>query len=309
MDRLNLQPTQEYIRQLQESLLYEIYKLFGATQEALSGKALRAIFRRPTSRLATLSAEFELRVREFGFPEASLWMAKHFVHEVQIQHEAEIPEKGPLLIASNHPGMIDGFIVAGAIPRPDLKIIISNLPFFSNLQALRDHVIYATKQTHERLTVVREGIRHLRSGGALLIFPGGNIEPDPAVLPGMREAIERWSSSLDIMIRSVPETRVVVSMVSGVLEKSSLRHPLVYIKKNLRDRQKVAESLQAIKHLIRSRALPLSPRIALSRPLLFKDLSPEERRTAIMAAIRSKAAQLLQDASPHAMGTKQEELA
>jgi hypothetical protein len=165
------------------------------------------------------------------------------------------------------------------------------LPFFTNLQALREHVIYTTKQTHERLTVVRESIRHLRSGGALVIFPGGNIEPDPAVLPGMREALERWSASLEIMIRSVPETKVVVSMVSGVLEKRSLRHPLVYIKKNLRERQKVAETLQAIKHLVRSRALPLSPQVILSRPLLFKDLN----RHSIMAGIKRKATQLLPD--------------
>jgi putative hemolysin len=308
MDRINLQPTQEYIRQLQESLLHEIYKLFGATQEAFSGKALRTIFRRPAFRLAALSAEYELRVREFGFPEASRWMVKHFVREVQIRHEAEIPKQGPLLIASNHPGMVDGFIVAGAIPRPDLKIIVSNLPFFLNMRALREHVIYTTKQTHERLTVVREAIRHLRSGGALLIFPGGNIEPDPAVLPGMREALDRWSSSVEIMIRSVPETRVIVSMVSGVLEKSSLRHPLVYIKKNLRDRQKVAETLQAIKHLVRARALPLSPRITLSRPLIFNDFTRQGRQSTIMAAIRSKAAQLLPDASPRAIRTTQEKL-
>jgi hypothetical protein len=291
MDRLNLRPSQAYIRQLQDALMYEIYKLFGATKEALSGKALRALFNKPTSRLAELSAEYELRVREFGFPEASRWMMKHFVHEIRIRYEAEIPKQGPLLIASNHPGMVDGFIVAGSIPRSDLKIVVSNLPFFMELRALREHVIYTTKQTHERLTVVREAIRHLRSGGALLIFPGGNIEPDPAVLPGMREALERWSASLEIMIRSVPETKVVVSMVSGVLEKSSLRHPLVYIKKNLRERQKVAETLQAIKHLVRSRALPLSPQVILSRPLLFKDLS----RHSIMAGIKRKATQLLPD--------------
>ncbi len=290
---MNLQPTQAYIQQLQDSLLFEIYKLFGATQEALSGKALRALFKRSTARFAELSAEYELRVREFGFPEASRWMVKHFVQEVQIRLEAEIPSQGPLLIASNHPGMIDGFIVTGAIPRPDLKVVVSNLPFFTNLQALSEHVIYTTKQTHERLTVVREAIRHLRSGGALLIFPGGNIEPDPAVLPGMREALDRWSESLAIMIRSVPDTQVIVSMVSGVLEKKSLRHPLVYLKNNLRDRQKVAETLQAIKHLVRTKALPITPHVTLSRPLTFNNVERKKRPATIMTAIRSRAAQLI----------------
>lgn len=293
MDRLSFHPTQDYIRQLQESLLFEIYKLFGATQEALSGKLLRILFNRSTSRFATLSAEFEQRVHEFGFPNASRWMLQHFVREVQIRLESDIPTHGPLLIVSNHPGMIDGFIVTGALPRPDLKVVVSNLPFFTNLQALREHVIFTTKQTHERLAVVRESIRHLRSGGALVIFPGGNIEPDPAVLPGMREALDRWSESLEIMIRSVPDTQVIVSMVSGVLEKSSLRHPLVYLKKNLRDRQKIAETLQAIKHLVRSRALPLTPRVSMSQPLRFDGLALEERRSAVMAVIKDKAAQLI----------------
>jgi putative hemolysin len=298
MDRNRFQPTQDYLHQLQESLLEEVFKLFGATREALSGRALRAMFQRPTSRLAALSAEFELRVREFGLPEASRWMVTHFVQDVKIIREANIPEHGPLLIVSNHPGMIDGFVVASALPRPDLKIVVSNLPFFTNLQALPEHVIYTTKLTHERLTVVRESIRHLRSGGALLIFPGGNIEPDPAVLPGMREALERWSSSIEIMIRSVPDTQVIVSMVSGVLEKRSLRHPLVYLKKNLRDRQKVAESLQAIKHLVGLKALPLTPSIKLSRPLLFKEITLLERGSNIMAAIKNTAAQLLPGSNP-----------
>lgn len=292
-DRLDFQPTQEYVQRLQEALLEEVYKLFGAPREALRGKALRALFKRSTARLAALSAEFELRVCAFGLPKASQWMVQHFVQRVQVTHEAEIPQQGPLLVVSNHPGMVDGFVVASALPRPDLKIVVSNLPFFTNLQALREHVIYTTKQTHERLTVVRQSIRHLRSGGALLIFPGGNIEPDPAVLPGMREALERWSSSIEIMIRSVPDTKVVVSMVSGVLDRSSMRHPLVYLKKTLRDRQKVAEALQTIKHLVRTKALPLHPRINISQPLVFSDQPEDSTRSAIMATIKEKAAQLL----------------
>ena len=129
----DFQLTQEYVLRLQESLLEEVYKLFGATQEALSGKALRAIFNRSTSRLATLSAEFELRVKREGFPDASRWMVEHFVQRIQIQREAEIPKQGPLLIASNHPGMVDGFVVASALPRRDLKIVISNLPVLTKI--------------------------------------------------------------------------------------------------------------------------------------------------------------------------------
>ncbi|MCJ7825787.1 MAG: 1-acyl-sn-glycerol-3-phosphate acyltransferase, partial [Anaerolineales bacterium] len=250
---LDRDTNQEYLRRLQEALLEEIYKLFGAPQEALGGKALRALFQKPVTRLAELTAQFEILVRESGLPEASRWMWHHFVDNVHVLREADTPTEGPLLVVSNHPGMVDGFIVAGTLPRRDLKLVVSNLPFFTNLQALRDHVIYTTKETHERLTVVRQSIRHLRAGGALLIFPGGNIEPDPAVLPGMRQAIDRWSSSIEIMIRSVPNTQVVVSIVSGVVEQSSLRHPLVYIKKNLQDRQKVAEAIQAIRQLVRSK--------------------------------------------------------
>ena len=54
-------------------------------------------------------------------------------------------------------------------------------------------------------------------GEAVLTFPGGRIEPDPAVLPGAVEALNHWSSSADLFARLIPGLEVVPVVVSGDL--------------------------------------------------------------------------------------------
>ncbi len=75
-----------------------------------------------------------------------------------------------------------------------------------------------------RANAVRRSIQHLKDGGAVLIFPSGQIDPDPAVLPGAREALEKWSKSIAIMLRRVPETRLVSAITSGVLHEKFTRY-------------------------------------------------------------------------------------
>jgi 1-acyl-sn-glycerol-3-phosphate acyltransferase len=102
---------------------------------------------------------------------------------MEVQGFEHIPSDGPLLVVANHPGMMDGLVITANLPRPDLKIIASAMPIFTELQAMKEHLIYTTRNTFERLAVVRQAIQHLREDGAVLIFPRGIIEPDPAILP------------------------------------------------------------------------------------------------------------------------------
>jgi putative hemolysin len=53
----------------------------------------------------------------------------------------------------------------------------------------RDALIFVDHKAHLNLYVVQSTIRHLRSGGSVLIFPRGRMEPDPAVLPGALESM------------------------------------------------------------------------------------------------------------------------
>jgi hypothetical protein len=285
--------SQGYLQSLRESLTVEVLKVFGASRASLPGRLIASLIKPAAERLAELAAEFERRVRAYGLPQASEWLLPRFVRSIDVDGDQTIPVVGPLLIAANHPGLIDGLIIAAKIPRPDLKIVLADLPFFTSLSLLRERLIYVSRDTYQRLTPVRAAIRHLRAGGAVLLFPGGTLEPDPAVQPGMQGSLDRWSESVDVILRRVPETKVSVGILSGVLARSSLQNPITRLRRNLKDRQRIAEILQAIQHLVTPGRLAIHPQLRFHPPLWF---DPQQQAAGFVRpidAIRAAARSLL----------------
>jgi len=164
---------------------------------------------------------------------------------------------------------VDGLVIAAQLPRPDLKIIISGVPFIRSLHATTNHLIYSSLDTFERVNVVRSTIRHLRNNGAILLFPSGGIDPDPAVMPGAVDEVDCWSPSLDVILRSVPSARVVVTAVSGVLHPAWVGNPLTRLRSGRRNQQRIAEFLQIIQQVLFPDSLLVSPTISFAAPLVF----------------------------------------
>lgn len=92
-----------------------------------------------------------------------------------------IPARGPVVVTANHPfGGIDGLAAIAAIAtrRPDLKVIATTT--LASIPAIRDLIIAVDNfGVRERragnITAARQALRHVRSGGALLIFPAGEV--------------------------------------------------------------------------------------------------------------------------------------
>jgi putative hemolysin len=133
-----------------------------------------------------------------------------------------------------------------------------------------------------RFGVVRTTVRHLKSGGTVLIFPAGEIEPDPAVLPGAIEALERWSESLDIFARLVPGLTVVPVAVSGVLSPVALHNPLVLVRRRPRDREWLASRLQMLMPFLRN----VTTRVAFGRPVYAEDVADGTVRGTVLDEMR-----------------------
>jgi hypothetical protein len=104
------------------------------------------------------------------------------------------------------------------------------------------------------MAVVRGMLRHLRSGGAVIIFPTGTVDPDAELMPGLQRSVDDWSPSLSLLLERVPETHLVVAVVSGVLLPWAHRHPLPRLRRVPRDQQKAAEILQIARQAISNRA-------------------------------------------------------
>jgi hypothetical protein len=178
-----------------------------------------------------------------------------------------------LLITSNHPGTCDSIAIAATIPRPDLKIVATGVPFVQGLRNAADHLIYATLDTHERMMVVRTAIRHLKEGGALLIFPSGSIDPDPALSNKAEDELKKWSPGVEVILRHVPQAQVLLTVVSGVLSARWRWNPLVRLMGDDHKQRSVAEFLQVIQQMIFPNSVPVRPRLTYSNPFTTEDLA------------------------------------
>lgn len=134
-----------------------------------------------------------------------------------------VPAAGPLLIISNHPGLYDALTLFAAIGREDLRTLAARRPLLEALPSLRARLI-AIDLGADGATAVRQAMRHLRAGGALLHFPAGRIEPDPRVTPEGTPHLATWQPGLEVLLAAAARTgaRVMTAIVSGVVSRRAL---------------------------------------------------------------------------------------
>lgn len=262
-----MEPNQAQVDTIMETITDEIFYALGLSRSGWARRVFGTIFRRPASRFAELAVSFDNTVSEQGFCQASRLFLPQFIESVQVSGKEHIPANGPLLITTNHPGTIDGLLITGYLPRDDFKLIVSGVPFVQSFPATSRYLIYTSYDTQERIKTVRTAVRHLKNGGALMIMPRGNVDPDPAFMPGAHEALDLWSPSLALFLRQVPQTSVQVTIVSGVLDLKFLRNPIVKIRRGDVERQKLAEFIQIMTQLFSSRKVSINPSVSFA-PLL-----------------------------------------
>lgn len=254
---------------LRKQLLDEVFKALGLGITHPARPVFEPLFAPAAWRFAEVAAHFDENVANYGFREAACSLLPHFTSRVSAWGVESIPVDGPLLVVSNHPGTIDGLAIASHLPRPDLKIVVSGAPFIRNLRATANHLIYSSLDTFERMKVVRSVIRQLEYGGAVLLFPSGGIDPDPAVMPGALEEVANWSPSLEVILRRVPSARVLITSVSGVLHPVWAHSPVTHLRRGRRNQQRVAEFFQVIQQMLFPGQLLVNPLIRFARPRQF----------------------------------------
>ncbi|MSP14790.1 MAG: 1-acyl-sn-glycerol-3-phosphate acyltransferase [Chloroflexi bacterium] len=219
-------------------------------------------------RFAYQVATYDHYVGEKGLQAGAAWFLRHFIRALEVSGQEHLPPSGPLLIVANHPGLSDTLALFASLPRPDLHIVAADRPFLRALPHTERHLIFVREEEAARLGVVRTIAARLRQGQAILTFPAGEIEPDPAVLPGAVAALPRWSQSIGLFARLVPALQIVPAIVSGVLSPAAHNHPLTRLRSAQKDRERLGATLQI--------AIPafqaVTVRVALGPPLLAADL-------------------------------------
>jgi len=274
-----------------ERIIDEICYALGVGRSGLRRQLLGPLFRRPAGRLGRIAARADRAVSDSGLSGGARRILPDCNMTVSARGAELIPADGPLLVVSNHPGALDSIAILSCLPRKDTSVLISDVPFTRTFLVARRHFIYVPLRTGGRGPALRASIDHLRRGGALLLFANGDVEPDPELGPGAAEAIQNWSRSIEIMVREVPECRLLVAIMSGVLMPRFARNPFVRIRKAPARRQKLAEVLQLCQQVIRPRSVRTHVHISFARPALGGELATGE----IMPAVVKIARELLTD--------------
>jgi hypothetical protein len=263
----------------------------GGMEDGILRRAIRSAALVPARRLARQVAEYDRIVGESGLSEGGLWALGRMARRWEFRGRERVPVEGPVLLVSNHPGLADAVALFAAVPRDDLRVVAAESALLEALPNTSRSLIPIPEESSGRLRAVREVARHLRRRGAVLTFPGGRIEPDPALLPAAStEALERWSASVDLFARLAPNLVVVPAVVSGVVSPAALHLPITRVRRERRDREWLAATLQMLVPALRR---GVSVRVEFGHPV-----SPTEAQGRVSGRVLAEARRLILERDP-----------
>jgi 1-acyl-sn-glycerol-3-phosphate acyltransferase len=242
----------EQIEALTRVCVDDLLSAFGLGGLNRGRRFFELLSRVPAQRVARQIANYDQIVGESGLGVGGAWALERMVRRVEIEGRERVPTEGPLLLVSNHPGLADAVALFSSIPRADLRVVAAQWPLLDALPNTSRYLITLAKASSNRIAVLKSAARHLQLGGAILNFPAGRMEPDPAVLPGAVEALGRWSTSVDLFARLAPDVTVVPVAVSGVINPIALRNPLTHLRHREEDRWWLASNLQMLVPALRN---------------------------------------------------------
>lgn len=282
------------VSQIRRTVTDEFFRVAGFSRDNWFRKLVEPVGWVVAHKFAKIFADLDKDVSVSGLTKATHRFLQRYVKDVQILGQENVPQKGPLLIASNHPGTLDAFAIISNIPRDDMKVVVEGFPFFRSLTASSSHLIYTSDDPAGRMGALRSLIRHLQDGGGALIFPSGRLDPDPEVLPGAAEALESWSPSIELILKKVPQTQMIVTIVSGVLARSSVENLITRFFSDFWMKMRVAEFLQMLQQTYLSHSVELMPKVSFGKPMTFDEIIQYVDSSGVMMEIIERARELLE---------------
>jgi len=278
---------------LKSHLIYELCQAAGLRVGGWKQRALTAALRRPIDSVALLFSDIDATIGRDGIDAGFAKLLARFVVDPRINGVENLPAQGPLIITSNHPGAYDVLLIGATLGRRDLRIMTSTAPLYHVMMNFHKHTIEVGTTPEGGMRSIRESVRHVRDGGALLIFPSGLVDPDPDVLPGAREALATWRPGVEALVNLAPRAAVVQAIASGVLSPRWINNPLLRLQKVEWQRRKLAEMLQVVQQMARPQTEKLSPRLTFALPTSGEALTHEAGSKAVLPLLIERAQALL----------------
>lgn len=279
---------------LGENIAQEFLRVLGLENQPYLGGFIRWLVRKPLNNFAQLAAQFDTKVGDQGLSTTANLYLSQIVDHFGIEGQENIPLDGPTIVASNHPGSLDILLLLASIQRDDIRVIASGAPFLKSLPNINRFLLFTTSASNDRLQALRGALRHLQQGGCLVTFPTGLLDPDPAFMSNASSSFDRWHSSLALLMKKVPTTKVVPAVVSGILEPKYYNHPITRVFRDPIRRQKFSEYWMVLQIFRRQPRFSLTPSVSFGAPCQIPDSNSESLEIdSIMVNLTDRAKELL----------------
>lgn len=164
-------------------------------------------------------------------------MTKNYLHKHKITYTTDldqlknIPEKGGVIIVSNHPtGILDGVVMIDMISRvrPDVKFMGNFL--LNRLTPLKSFLIEVNpfnSNSKQNISGIKNSLLHVQNGGALVIYPAGVVA---SIQKNFRITDHKWIPSIMKFIRktNAPVVPIHISGKNSLLfNLLGLIHPIL----------------------------------------------------------------------------------
>ncbi|MBE0672921.1 MAG: hypothetical protein IH588_20270 [Anaerolineales bacterium] len=263
--------------------LDDLVSSFGWQDRPLLARLLRILFLKPAQTFARHMVEYDEIVGSHGIVDGGWNLIRRYVKDLRIIGTDRIPDSA-FLALSNHPGMTDTVALFAALNRKDLHIIALDRPFLNALPKTAKQLFYVYDDAARRMTLVRQVSAHMKSGGAILTFPAGHIEPDPDVYPGAVESLKDWTDSVGVFVRMAPNAAILPVLVRNVVAEKYASHWLLKIKKTKEEKEKLAAALQLL-GMILFKEKPATAVVQIGNPIYVKDLGTTDTNTIHQAVL------------------------
>jgi len=285
---------------LSESLINELVTAVGMKPTRFNHQLFWRLFRKITDSFAEIGATHDQITASQGFPAACEWALSVFCRDVQVQGAENIPDGGPLLVLSNHPGAYDALLTFSNMKGHNILSVSTPIPFIELLPHTGRHFLYAPRDNaRERMIVFRKAIRHLKKGGTLNYFGSGHRDPDPYVYSGAINAIDQWLNVYDFFFKQVKGLKILPAIISGVISPKWAKNPITWLRKKQIDQQRLAEFGQVISQLLKPGKLMLNPRISFGKSFSEQDLRQVVGQGRLNPQVIKRAKALFRKSSQH----------
>jgi hypothetical protein len=281
------------IETLVDILLFEVANHFKLGQRSTIYKMINWLGRVPAKRFAAIMQQFDRMVAEKSIWEAARDALKEFTDGWDVRGLEGVPASGPLLVLANHPGAADSVAAMAAIERNDQSMIVLERPMLVAMPNFSQHMIYVDEENPARLGLMRSVIQKLKDGQTVIMFPRGNLEPDPGLDAGAVESINHWSESIGLFLSKVPDTIVQPLFISNVIVPKAWQSLIARWARSFKNRQQIAMILQvAMQRIFPNGGWKIPVRVTAPKYVPARDLSgqlePRELTRELIAFMKTQ---------------------